>query len=241
MPFNLLIFPIVGGYYILIRSKFYRYRQQRVDRQKLIFNSVFAGIILLVTAWIITGLISMIAPEWVKSIQGYYPVHADYFVTACCSFLLAIAVTEFSNILVPQTKSISRAINSIGNEFERLCLSCYKQTALIQLTLRNDKCYVGWIKSLPIPQHSDYISLLPVYSGFRHKENKTLEFTTQYLDVYATYIKNGEALDIRDLANLVIKIDDIVSANMFDADMYDRFQERTSQSGLQEPPDSVGS
>lgn len=225
MPFNLLIFPIVGGYYILIRSKFYRYRQQRVDRQKLIFNSIFAGILLLICAWIITGAISRIAPSFVKSIQAYYPIHQNYFGTACCSFILAIGATEFFNLFLSQTKSISRAINRIGNEFERLCLSCYKQTKLIQLTLKNEKSYVGWVKSLPIPHHSNYLSILPVYSGFRNKDDKTLTFTTQYLDVYATYIQNGEALDIRDLANLVIKIDDIISANMFDPDMYDRFQE----------------
>lgn len=234
MPFNLLIFPIVGGYYILIRSRYYRYRQQRVDRQKLIFNAIFAGILLLIFSWIITGVISKIAPDLVTNIQEYYPIHQNYFGTACCSFLLAIAATEFFNLFLSQTKSISRAINGIGNEFERLCLSCYKQTKLIQLTLNNDKAYVGWVKSLPIPHHSNYLSILPVYSGFRNKDDKTLTFTTQYLDVYATYIQNGEVLDIRDLANLVIKIDDIVSANMFDPDMYDRFQANTEiQEGTQ--------
>ena len=94
---------------------------------------------------------------------------------------------------------------------------------MIQLTLKNDKSYVGWMKSLPIPTHSNYISILPVYSGYRTKDTKELVFTTQYLDVYASYIKDGDVLDIRDLTTQVIKIDEIVTANKFDQDMYDRF------------------
>lgn len=227
MPFNLLIFPIVGGYYLLIRSEFFRYKQQRVDRQKLIFNSVLAGIVLLCISWVFTGVISSLRPEDVSWIRNHYPLKQQYFGTAFCSFLMAIIGTELTNILVSEDNQISRAIDSIGNEFERLCESCYRNTQLIQITLKNDKVYIGWMKALPIPSHSSYISVLPVYSGYRTKDKKTLELTTQYLDVYASYIQDGSVLDIRDLTTLVIKIDEIITATKFDDDMYQRFTKRT--------------
>jgi hypothetical protein len=40
MPFNLLLLPLIGGYYLLVTSRFTKYIHQRIDRQRLIFNSV---------------------------------------------------------------------------------------------------------------------------------------------------------------------------------------------------------
>jgi hypothetical protein len=69
--------------------------------------------------------------------------------------------------------------------------------------------------------------MLPVYSGYRDKETKRLHFTTQYLEVYATYVRDGDVIDLRDLNTLVIKIDEIISASRFDPDMYERFSAST--------------
>jgi hypothetical protein len=223
-PVNLLIFPIIGGYYILIKAELFRYRQQRLEPQKLIFNSFLGGIILMISSWIITGVISCVFPAFTEEIRKFYPIKAEYFGTCVCSFLLAIVFTQISNVIVSKNKYVSKAIHKIGNEFERLCESCYRNVDMIQVTLKNDKCYVGWIQSLPIPTHSSYITLLPVYSGYRTKETKELKFNTQYLDVYASYVKDGEVQDVREITSLVIKIDEIVSANKFDPDMYDRFK-----------------
>jgi hypothetical protein len=219
-PVNLLIFPIIGGYYILIKAELFRYRQQRLEPQKLIFNSFLGGIILMISSWIVTGIISYLFPSFTDQIRSLYPIKAEYFGTCVCSFLLAIIFTQISNFFVSKNKHVSKAIHKIGNEFERLCERCYRNVDMIQVTLKNDKCYVGWIQSLPIPTHSSYITILPVYSGYRIKETKELKFTTQYLDVYASYVKDGEVQDVREITSLVIKIDEIIS----DPDMYDMFK-----------------
>ena len=56
-----------------------------------------------------------------------------------------------------------------------------------------------------------------------------MDLTTQYLDVYASYIQEGAYLDIRDITTLVIKIDEIVTATKFDDDMYQRFMNKAPQ------------
>ena len=38
MPFNLLLFPLVGGYYILIRFEYFRYIQYRLESQRININ-----------------------------------------------------------------------------------------------------------------------------------------------------------------------------------------------------------
>jgi len=179
---------------------------------------------MLFISWIFTATLTKLFPHAVNTLRDFYPLQALYFGTAICSFLLSVVFTEVGNLIVNKDRAISGAIEKIGNEFERLCESCYRNAELVQFTLKNDKCYVGWMQSLPIPLHANYIKIFPVYSGYRKSETKELIFTTQYLDIYATYVQNGEVTNIEGLTTLVIKIDEVVSANRFDAEMYDRFQ-----------------
>jgi hypothetical protein len=227
LPLSVLIFPIIGGYYLLIRAELFRYQQQRLEPQKLIFNSFLGGIILLMISWIITGALTLLIPSTISFLRDYYPIQTQYFGTCVASFFIGVTFTEVSNWFVNKEKKIKSSIRKIGNEFERLCEACHSNAEMIQLTLKNDKSYVGWVLSLPIPTHSNYIKILPVISGYRTKLKKKLIFTTQYLDVYASYIENGDVFDIRELTCLVVKIDDIVSANPFDIEMHERFKDNS--------------
>lgn len=47
MPWNLLVLPLAAAYYILTRCDLLKYKQQRLDRQRLIFESVLLGSFLL--------------------------------------------------------------------------------------------------------------------------------------------------------------------------------------------------
>jgi hypothetical protein len=234
-PINLFIFPIMGGYYILIRSELFRYRQQRLESQKLIFNALLAGTFLIICSWIVGKLVSRFAPEALACLKSYYPVKEKYFGTFVGSFISAIAMTEITNWIVKKDIQVSKAIAANGNEFERLCESCYRNLDLIQVTLKNDKCYVGLLKALPIPSRSSYITILPAYSGYRDRTTKRLVFTTQYLDVYASYVMEGK-LNIREMTTLVIKIEEVISATRFDIEMYNRFIE--IQEDSPKPPTS---
>lgn len=90
--------------------------------------------------------------------------------------------------------------------------------------MRTNKCYVGWVQSLPIPSHDNYIRIFPAFSGYRKDDTKELIFNIQYLDVYASYVRSGEVTDIEELTTLVIRIDEIITANRFSTEMYGRFQ-----------------
>lgn len=222
MPFNLLLFPLVGGYYFLMRCKLFRYVHQRAERQKLLFNSVIAGVFLLIISLGITWTIKQIPPI-AEQFRKVLPHNVAYFGTTILSFFLGIILAEVSNRFINKETALRIAIRTIGNEFERLLESSERNEELIQITLKNDKFYIGWVKTLPVPQDTNYISITPAFSGYRDKETKRLHFTAQYMQVYDTYIENGEAEDIHGLTNLVIKVDDILTAGKFDLDMYERF------------------
>jgi hypothetical protein len=137
---------------------------------------------------------------------------------------LGICLAEFLNRFISYEKAIIHAIKNIGNEFELLLETSWNDPHLIQFTLKNEKVYVGWLKTLPVPGESNYVSILPVLSGYRESESKRMHLTTQYLDIYALYVQEGVVTNIDILTNLVIKVDEVLTASKFDIEMYDKFQ-----------------
>ncbi|MGD1894154.1 MAG: hypothetical protein ACFB15_26605 [Cyclobacteriaceae bacterium] len=223
MPFNLLLFPLVGGYYLLITSRFTKYIHQRIDRQRLIFNAVLAGIFLLVLATIGVRILKTSFPEWSESMRDWFPLQIPYTGTAILSFVLGILIAHISNLFINDTKALSRSIRFIGNELEQLVRSAFLNTALISFTMKSGKVYVGWPLSLPRPSRGSYLSVLPLISGYRD-ETQDIIFTTEYWDLYQKRQQEGEG-DIYAGFLLVLSVDEITHASLFDFDIYERFNQ----------------
>ncbi|NTE01397.1 hypothetical protein G6M26_26400 [Agrobacterium tumefaciens] len=223
MPFNLLLFPLVGGYYILIRFRYLRYIQYRLESQRVLLNSAIAGIMLLGACFLLRALLIAIFPETVKYLSELLPIRTPYFGTTSLSLFVAVAATEFANLFINRLKAIKRAISTSGNEFELLLSSSFFDAHLLQFTMDSGKFYIGWVKELPKPFTTSYIRITPAFSGFRNND-KELVFTTQYLTVYASYIEDGSVANTNELkTDLVLKADKINSVSFFDMDMYNRF------------------
>jgi len=223
MPFNLLLFPLVGGYYILIRFRYLRYIQYRLESQRVLLNSAIAGIMLLGACFLLRALLIAIFPQTVTYLSELLPIRTPYFGTTSLSLFVAVAATEFANLFINRLKAIKRAISTSGNEFELLLSSSFFDAHLLQFTMDSGKFYIGWVKELPKPFTTSYIRITPAFSGFRNND-KELVFTTQYLTVYASYIEDGSVANTNELkTDLVLKADKINSVSFFDMDMYNRF------------------
>lgn len=224
MPFNLLIFPLAGGYYFFVRFHYFKYLQHRADSQRLLFNSVIAGIILLIFSYIIQVLVEKISPGCIHAMAVWLPVKIPYFGISAFTFLFAIAVTEITNLFTKKVNAVAKAIAQVGNELEILFMQSFKAEQVMQITLKNGKFYIGWVSELPVPSKSNYIKIMPMISGYRD-EKKELVFTTEYLGVYASYVREGKVKNIAELkTNIIIRIDEIITANLFNIEMYERFQ-----------------
>jgi len=229
MPWNLLILPLLGGYYILTRCHIFKFHQQRLDRQRLIFESVLLGIGLMVGTYLLRVLIEVITPDLISLLYRYSPFDQQYFLTSLISVLFAIIFTKVYNRISEDEKWIKRSITDVGNEFETLMKFSFEEESLLQFTLSNDKIYIAWVKELPIPSVSPYVRIIPAISGYRDNQKRT-EFTTHYLSVYASYIKEGTVRYIDELnTDLIIDITDIVTVSNFDPKMYKRFREQSQE------------
>jgi len=228
MPFNLLIFPLVGGYYVLVRSIFFTYLHQRIEQQKLIFNSAIAGIGILVISLFLKKILLLISPDLAGFLKSQLPLYYPYSATTVSSFIIAVVGTEASNLIFAKRfkrKCLYFAIDQIGSELEILLRNNVEQEQLVQVTLKNDKFYVGYVVSIPIPHRSNFVVMSPVFGGYRD-DRKQLKFTTAYNLVYAEYVSENRATDIRKLSHVHLRMDEIIIANKFDVEMYDKFRKQ---------------
>ena len=230
MPWNLLILPLIGGYFILSRSNKYKFKQQRLDRQRLIFDSIFAAIILLLGTVLLRLIINYCLPEFIPIAKELIPIKTAYIGTAFSAFFAAIIFTYGGNrTLYKNIKiEVGAAIDEVGNELELLLKSSATDSKLLEFTLDNDKVYIAWVKELPIPTISNSTRVIPVLSGYRNEE-KRIVFTTHYLSVYAEYVEEGKIKDINELdVDLIISLSKVSHVSYFDVDMYERFNPEES-------------
>ncbi len=224
MPFNLLLLPLVGGYYFLITCRLTKYIHQRIDRQKLVFNAVLAGILLLGLAIVFTKSAQYIFPDRISTLKEHVPLQLPYTGTAVFSLVLGIILPHLINVFTNDTRALSWAIRRNGNELEQLIGKCFLNASLISFTTKSGKVYVGWPISLPRPSRSAYLSVLPLISGYR-SDTQDVVFTTEYWDVYQSRQQAGEE-DIYQGFLLVLSIDEITSASLFNFDVYERFNQK---------------
>jgi hypothetical protein len=227
LPINLLIFPLVGGYYITTRCESAKYVSQRITSQAIFFNAVLVGILLMaISLALTTGATYFLnlQVEWVKS--HLFPLKDEFFGTCLLSVLLAFCYTKYKNWRIQEAKFILRAIEQIGNELELMVAYSFQESKLIQVTLRSDKVYIGWAEVLPRPSHNQYVQIIPLLSGYRD-EKKELIITTNYSQVYSELILEGKMKEIRDVnMSLVIMADEIITASRFDFDIFERFSKK---------------
>lgn len=122
LPLNLLIFPLVGGYYIITRLESLKYISHRLGSQATIFNAVLIGIPLLVVSLVVSTVLTYVFPEhvyWVK--QNVFPIKQEYFGTCLLSIITAYFYTQIRNRTSSRSDSLHKAIVAIGNELELRC------------------------------------------------------------------------------------------------------------------------
>ena len=148
--------------------------------------------------------------------------------TPALALLIGVLAWYPLNLLIPYKTALER-FHSQGysDAMDRFLFDAAESKAFLQLTLSDGKFYVGQIRSLaanPIAPNS-FVRILPYASGYRNKDTKELTFTSFYQEVYDELVKEpGFTEGLLDQFIKVLPFAAIFSANLFDSDMYVRFQ-----------------
>lgn len=222
MPYNILILPLCGGYFILLNFVYLKYKFQRLTSQRILFSSIIAGVFLLFVTFSIRFFVDLAKPGIEKTIFEFLNTqikvrHVPYLWTSITSFLLAVFGTILANFTVflfsgfSFRPSISYAVRKYGDEVEKLFRVSARTGQLMELSLKNNKVYVGFTDIIPVPRETNYLTITPVLSGYRNSETKTLHLITRYFEVLDIYMSNNPEFDIYDI-DISIKQDEILSA-----------------------------
>ena len=220
MPWNLLILPLVAGYFVITRCHFFKFRYRLLDRQRLLFEAVWVALILLGATYPLSLLFYTIIPDsWRTWYISYRPF--PYLGTALGTIAIAVYATYLLNEFRSESEAIKRAINKHGSAFDRLILGAIEFPQLICFTLKNGKVYIGYPKFINDLVNAGTITIFPFYSGYRD-ETQDIVITTFYERFYEQLQDDNPDNDDLEFEQL-FSVAEILSAKRFDIDFYDRF------------------
>ena len=225
MPFNLLLLPLLGGYIFISHWNHTRFDARRYSGERLVFHSALAGVVFLVLG---LGL-GLALAAWMPGLAEWWLrfVPFEYSGTSLLAFLLGVVGWMPLNGLVNKAEvEAQKAVEQWGDFLELLINRSIRETKQVSLTLRSGKVYIGFVMSGIDPAFDRrYLKLLPMLSGYRDERTRDMVITRDYARVYARLIDEDSAylLSIADEFQLVIPTTEIVSANLFDPDIYRLF------------------
>jgi hypothetical protein len=128
VPYNLLIIPLIAGYYLLSNLVYFKYKYQRQESQRLLLNSALAGLFIAIVTFFIRHVVEFIYPEfipkvynWLARVINYQSENTRFLWTMLSGLLITIAITRLINFVIRKFPNIAadiveRAVIKHGNE-----------------------------------------------------------------------------------------------------------------------------
>ena len=233
MGLGLLLIPAIGGYWFLTHFNYTRYQAARDSGYHVLFRSAFAGLALFVLAYAIVLLLDYLLPQLGDRWDRYVPI--SYSAPAVLSVLLGVLLPGVANRFFDEEAAALKVARDNGDLVELLIADSIADQKLVELSLRNGKSYIGLGLVSGIGKSGDAdIIIVPMASGYRHKDTQELAITTYYSPVI-DQASDSLGLSYQDF-RIVIPMSEIVSARLFFPEAYELFQE-TEETSPAEPPD----
>ncbi|WP_375579960.1 hypothetical protein ABWH96_02445 [Marivirga tractuosa] len=223
MPkFDLLLLPLLGGFWFLNIFNYTKYYHQRIERQRLIFNSSIVAIFLSALGLLIDGFF----PEVNNLLSNLVPFNYSGFNQSLLIFLISPVFAILLN-LIPRRFLLQLAINKHGDQIENIFWESLIQKndndKLLMITTNFNKIYVGYVKTIQKPIGDSFVTLLPYFSGYRNKDTQELEITTDYFSIIKKMIEDKKLDEIDKKLGVTLHKSDVTLVSKFDQSVFDRF------------------
>ncbi len=228
VKFDLLLLPLIGGYIFLITSYFTKFYHQRLDRQRLIFNSVIAGVLISIIGLYLNELLKT---ECFICFRKFFkfiiPLQYDGLTVSFYIFLISYPLAKIVNKLFPKNIALYWNIQKWGDEFEKLFWdSLGDENNILMITTKSNKVYVGYLINVSEPLKNSHITILPSMSGYRDKETQVFKITTDYTDTLEDYFKDNKTDKLEDVIGITIPTSEIVIVSKFIPELFKGFKEK---------------
>lgn len=224
---DLLLLPLLGGYLFLNHAYYFKYYHQRIERQRLIFNSLIAGVFLSAFGFFIDFILKNYLLNFREFLGKLIPVEYDGINQSLLIFVLAPILALIFNVL-PKKFYLNQIVKHKGDELEKIfwnsLIQLKDEDKLLMITLSSNKVYVGYVNNIQNPIGDSYINILPYFSGFRDKDTQEFFITTDYLEVLEDFVEKGTEDTIDDKMGVIIPKSNITIVSKFDLDTFNQFQ-----------------
>jgi len=242
----------------LITFNLTKYYHIRLERQRLIYNSLaFAFILALITYlfdYFVLKSSYCINLGFFKTKPFYhYRQEISLFLNNLLNsnnlvpglkhsiliFISSWPLAKILNLLVSREFAFDYTIERWGNQLERLIwFSLTKkkdEDKLLMITTKSNKVYIGYINKLSEPIGETYITILPNFSGYRNKENLKIEITTKYTDVIERYVLDNRESEIGEKLGIIIPVSEILIVSKFDNEIFGRLNAEIGEEPKNKP------
>lgn len=160
----------------------------RLSGQKLIFECAPIGLLVLLVARLFTYLTECILPN--ALIEGWNQFTPfEYLGTMLTGVLVAVFLAVLVNKLTKwdEIDFAKQAAQQYGDLRELLLQECLEDLAPVEVSLRNDKSYIGFVQDSDVQSPGDAdIGVIPIKSGYRDKDTRELKITDDYTGFFST-------------------------------------------------------
>lgn len=238
MPFNVLLLPLLGGYVFISTWNRTRFDARRYSGHRLIFHSAIAGAVFLALAFAGKTMVAHERPDLYVTWRSWVPYPGTG--TATGAFLVGVVAPRVLNLFQKREDQASAVVERWGDFLEILLLRAMNDVSQVAVTLSSGKVYIGYVTgSFDHAYDRRYMRLWPTLSGYRDPVTQEMRLTTLYAEYYETL--EDEKASLAESFQVVVPISSIVSANLFDPDVFGAF-ERVSNGGAspgEDPRDTL--
>lgn len=247
----LLVVILISGYVYVNRSLSDRYQFKRSTGWDAYFFVAAWGTLFVTISWGLCSLLSITGIlRWSvnflldlsglsgNAMERFFPLSNEeasrfrdlkFALCGILSLLMAYVVGGLKQRWYKNSnRRIDALVKAVGdNALENMLMEASATQKAIITTLQSRKFYVGLVYC-PAFEHGtfDYLEMLPLLSGYRDKDDLTINVTTNY---HEHYDKSGIVEGASDLAlsdfRVVVPKAEIESVSFFDLDTYTAFKE----------------
>jgi hypothetical protein len=247
----LLVVILISGYVYVNRSLSDRYKFKRSTGWDAYFFVAAWGTLFVTLSWLICSLLSISGfLRWSvngfidilelknDAIERFFPLSGEDtsrfrdLKFALCGLLSLLMAYVFGSVkkwrLKNENRRIDALVKAVGdNALENMLMEASATQMPVITTLKSRKFYVGFVYC-PAFEHGvfDYLEMLPLLSGYRDKDDLTINITTNYHEHYeqSGVLKGKSDLQLSDFRIVVPKAE-IEGISFFDLDTYSSFKQ----------------
>ena len=230
MPkFDLLLLPLLGGYIFLLTFRLTKFYHQRIERQRLVFNSlIFAFILsvfgLMIDEFILKWRFLLGFREFLGSLN---PIEYDGLNQSILIFVFSYLLAKFLNLVISDKFMLNYVVEKWGDAYEKLFWESLQnkndEDKLLMITTDTNKVYVGYVNQINEPIGNSHIKVIPNFSGYRDKNTREFIVTTNYISVLQHFINSDQQSVIDDKMGILIPKSQITLLSRFDYEIFSDF------------------